>query len=57
MSDYALDFDGVCDHCGGGMDGTDVNVEAFELTGLVLCDGCADEAFHAVGDDDEGLRP
>lgn len=56
MSDYALDFHGVCDHCGGGMGGTDVNVEAFELTGLVLCDGCADVAFDAVGDD-EGLRP
>lgn len=60
MSDYAIDlFPGVCAHCGGGMDGTDVNVEAFEVTGLILCGECADMALDdgGFGDDDEGLTP
>lgn len=50
-------FPGICAHCGESMDGTDVNVEAFELTGLILCDGCADDAFDAAADEDEGLHP
>lgn len=28
----------------------DFNVEAFEETGLVLCSGCADEAFEELAD-------
>lgn len=44
------DPDAVCEECGEFMDAMDVNVEAFELTGQILCDGCAQEAFEALPD-------
>lgn len=37
--------DAVCEECGEFMDMTEINVEAFELTGQVLCPGCAEIAF------------
>lgn len=46
---------GRCERCRESMDGFDVNVEAFEMTGEILCPGCADEVFES--DEDEGLAP
>lgn len=48
-------MNGACEDCGESMDGFDVNVEAFEITGLILCPGCADAAFER--DEEEGLVP
>lgn len=38
-----LEADDVCERCGEPIE--DASVEAFELTGQCLCEGCADEAF------------
>ena len=43
MADEAPD--GACDECGEFMDAEEVNVEAFELTGKILCEACAAEAM------------
>lgn len=35
-----------CENCDAPLDDEyDVNTEAFELTGKLLCDGCAEEAL------------
>ena len=39
--------DHLCEMCGEEMDASDVNVEAFELSGQVVCDECADDIFEA----------
>lgn len=49
--------DAVCEDCGEFLDATEVNVEAFEATGQMLCAGCANEAFEAMHPIDEGLDP
>ncbi len=38
---------GVCEGHGCADEVASVNVEAFELTGKVLCESCAEEAFEA----------
>ena len=37
--------DAFCEDCGDPMDASEINVEAFEMTGHVLCEDCAQEAF------------
>lgn len=48
----AADFDddppdAFCEDCGEPLDSNDINVEAFETTGLILCHGCASDHFEA----------
>lgn len=43
------DPDAACEECGEFLDATEVNVEAFELTGKLLCAGCAEEAIEDNG--------
>lgn len=40
---------GCCERCRAEIE--TVNVEAFELTGQVLCEDCADEAFLKADDE------
>lgn len=53
----AADFDdddravGRCQRCNDTMTLGELNVEAFELTGQVLCEGCAGEVFEEMDDD------
>ena len=45
-ADFADDPpDHLCEGCGEPMDASDVNVEAFEMSGRILCPECADEIF------------
>jgi len=37
--------DAMCESCGEGLDAGEINVEAFELSGKVLCPDCAAELF------------
>ena len=37
--------DGACESCGEFMSADELNVEAFELTGQVLCQDCAGAAM------------
>lgn len=46
--------DAVCGECGAFMDATEISVEAFEKTGKVLCEECAEEALE---DDDNECCP
>ena len=49
--------DAVCGECGEFLDATEVSVEAFEVTGQILCASCAQEAFEAMQpEDDLGLE-
>lgn len=47
--------DAACEACGEFMDAADINVEAFELTGQLLCLECADDAL--ADDEDDGCCP
>ena len=38
-----LETEDLCERCGEPIE--DASVEAFELTGQCLCDGCTEEAF------------
>lgn len=44
--------DAVCADCGDFMDASEINVEAFEKTGLILCAACASETL-----EDDGCCP
>lgn len=37
--------DAACEECGEFMDAEDINVEAFEVTGRLLCPECAEAAL------------
>lgn len=37
--------DAVCGACGAFMDAFEISVEAFEVTGAILCDACAADAM------------
>jgi hypothetical protein len=37
--------DGYCEECDAPMDADELNVEAFEMTGKLLCADCAAEAL------------
>jgi hypothetical protein len=41
------DDSALCEFCGDEI--ADANVEAFELTGQLLCDECADGVFEDIG--------
>ena len=41
--------DHLCEHCGEPMDASEVSVEAFELSGKILCPDCAEEVFEDNG--------
>lgn len=43
---------GMCERCDDDVD--EVNLEAFELTGEILCAGCAQEAFDELAEADHG---
>lgn len=43
--------DALCEDCGEPMDMTDLQVEAFEVTGRLICSDCFDE-LHEDEDDD-----
>lgn len=45
--------DACCEDCGQFMDAEEINVESFELTGRLLCEGCAQEALDMEEDEDE----
>jgi len=43
--------EGLCDECGESVDLSDVNVEAFEITGgEILCPMCAEAVFEEAPD-------
>ncbi len=35
----------LCDRCADPTDAEEINVEAFEISGQIVCAGCADEIF------------
>ena len=41
--------DAECEVCGEPMSADDINVEAFEFSGQILCCGCAEDLFEANG--------
>lgn len=41
----------ACEQCGEPCDDDIALVEAFEVTGRILCDGCAETAFHEAADE------
>lgn len=48
QAQYVFHSLSVCAGCGcGGEDFGSVNVEAFELTGELYCEDCADEAINS----------
>lgn len=55
LDDPACLASGFCERCGESIDDANVIVEAFEITGQLLCDDCAAEEFGH--DDSEGLHP
>ena len=46
--------DALCEDCGEPMDMTEVNVEAFEVTGRLICAECFDD-LHPEDDCEEAL--
>jgi len=51
VADGTVDYPHVCERC--GEEDISVNVEAFEMTGEVVCDDCAD-AYIERWEDDNG---
>ena len=47
--------DALCEDCGEPIDMTEVNVEAFEVVGRLICKGCFDELFEEPEDEDMDL--
>lgn len=43
--------EGRCECCGESVELADLNVEAFEVTGEILCPLCAESAFEELADD------
>lgn len=43
-----LQADDACERCGDEVEA--VNVESWEITGQILCEGCAAEAFEEEAD-------
>jgi hypothetical protein len=41
--------DATCSRCGCFVDAEDLSVEAFELCGDLVCEGCAEEVFEENG--------
>lgn len=40
--------DSECEHCGSDL--ISPNIEAWELTGALICDECAEAAFEAISE-------
>jgi formylmethanofuran dehydrogenase subunit E len=47
---HKLGLEGLCEQCGEGV--ASPNIEAWELTGDMLCDECAESAFADIAEDD-----
>ena len=41
--------DAACERCGEALDALDLSVEAFEISGELLCPDCAEEVFEENG--------
>ncbi|UPT53157.1 hypothetical protein [Synechococcus phage Ssp-JY42] len=50
-----MDVDALCQACGEPLDAADISVEAFEITGQLLCPECADDAL--ADDEPDGCCP
>lgn len=46
------EYDAICEDCGDELDSNDINVEAFELSGQILCKLCAEAYFEREADPD-----
>lgn len=44
---------GICENCGEGVFPEEVNVEAFELSGNLMCPACAEALFENLADQTE----